>query len=190
MAAACALIVLATLPSGCASRGTLRAKADLVDTRGKAIGNAEFWSEDHATRIHVRLQEGALSPGKHGIHLHENGVCEGPDFKSAGPHFGATAPRRHGLSHDPGTRHLGDLPNLEVRADGSADSRLLTGQLRWPTAGAGATKTSGEAAGEGDLFKPGGTSLLIHEREDDQKTDPSGESGGRIACGVIVPANH
>jgi Cu-Zn family superoxide dismutase len=123
----------------------------------------------------VTLQEGAegstltiqgagLPPGDHGLHLHEKGLCEGPAFASAGGHWNPTA-RKHGRDNPAGA-HLGDLPNLGVAAtrNGTASFTLPPG------------------ARDAD-----GTALVIHAKPDDYRTDPSGNSGNRIACAVIAP---
>ncbi len=111
-----------------------------------------------------------LPPGAHGIHIHESGVCQEPDFATAGGHFNPRG-RKHGLAHADGA-HAGDLPNMVVNAAGKA--RYETANVRI---------TLGD--GPNSLFKPGGTSLVIDRDPDDQLTDPAGNSGPPIACGVI-----
>jgi Cu-Zn family superoxide dismutase len=110
-----------------------------------------------------------LTPGPHGIHIHEQGACTGPDFGSAGGHLNP-AGRQHGLENPAGP-HAGDLPNLLVDADGSADTIF-------------AVSPDLLAGGEG-LFHVGGTAVVVHAERDDQHTDPSGGSGARVACGVV-----
>jgi Cu-Zn family superoxide dismutase len=106
----------------------------------------------------------------HGIHIHNVGKCEGPEFTSAGPHFNPSS-KKHGTDNPEGP-HGGDLLNLEVKADGVGKASLLD-----------LNATLGE--GPNSIFHEGGTSLVIHASPDDYKTDPSGNSRARIACGVI-----
>ena len=109
--------------------------------------------------------------GVHGIHLHEKGLCEGPTFASAGAHWNP-AGKQHGRDNPAGA-HAGDLANLTVAADGSASVSI-------PVAGAMM------ASGAMMLADADGTALVIHAKPDDYKTDPSGDSGDRIACAVLA----
>ena len=111
-----------------------------------------------------------LPPGMHGFHIHAVGVCTPPDFKSAGGHLNPTD-KHHGRLNPEGP-HLGDLPNLTIGANGSADTSFAV-----PKALLG--------SGEGSLFQAEGTALVIHADPDDYRTDPSGNSGDRIACAVV-----
>lgn len=112
-----------------------------------------------------------MSPGPHGIHIHAVGKCEGPDFKSAGGHWNPTG-KEHGFENEKGA-HMGDLFNLDIGEDG-------TGSLE-------ATIDGGSLSeGEKALLDSDGAAFVVHEGPDDLKTDPSGESGGRLACGVFV----
>jgi superoxide dismutase, Cu-Zn family len=144
------------------------AHADIFNASGQKIGTATFSPSEGGVRIDVDVSQ--LPPGLHGIHIHAVGKCEGPDFKTAGPHFNP-AGKKHGKDNPQGP-HNGDLPNLEVGADGRATASMLDTNV---TLGDGPTS----------LFGPGGTSIVIHANMDDYKTDPSGNSGARIACGVI-----
>jgi Cu-Zn family superoxide dismutase len=110
-----------------------------------------------------------LAPGLHGIHIHEQGTCTRPDFASAGAHLNPDH-RQHGLDNPAGP-HAGDLPNLMVEDDGSADTIFAI--------------SPNLLGGEGSLFQAGGTAVVVHAERDDQRTDPSGSSGARVACGVV-----
>jgi len=123
--------------------------------------------------VRVEVAAVGLPPGVHGIHVHAVGKCDPPEFKAAGPHFNP-AGRKHGLE-SPAGAHAGDLPNLTVGPDGK---------------GTGVATAKGATLGTGPdgLFHEGGTALVIHAAADDMKTDPAGNSGARIACGVVERA--
>lgn len=140
------------------------ARARLLDATGKPIGNATLASDDGGTK--VTLVVSGFKPGKHGFHIHAVGKCEAPDFKSAGPHFNPTN-KKHGLESPEGA-HAGDLPNLSVAPDGAGDAVFVAKGVKIA-----------------DLLGKEGTALVVHADPDDGKTDPAGNSGPRIACGVI-----
>lgn len=142
---------------------------DLLDTNGDSVGQAEL-SEDEKG-VTVKVEAEGLPAGPHGFHFHETGKCDLPDFESAGGHFNP-AEAEHGLDNENGP-HAGDLPNLEAAEDGTVNEEFLAETV---------TLKKNE---ENSLFKEGGTALVIHADEDDGKTQPSGESGDRIVCGVI-----
>jgi Cu-Zn family superoxide dismutase len=146
-----------------------RAAAPLRNAEGQVLGMAIFTQEAQGVRISVTVK--GLSPGEHGIHIHSVGKCEPPDFLSAGPHFNPTN-KKHGLTNPEGP-HAGDLPNLVVGEDGSAVYEHITDRV---------TLTPGELS----LFDEDGSSLVIHAGPDDQMTDPAGNSGARVLCGVIT----
>jgi superoxide dismutase, Cu-Zn family len=112
-----------------------------------------------------------LVPGKHGLHIHEAAICEGPDFKTAGAHFNPTN-KKHGFENTKGP-HAGDLPNLSVSTEGTVTADMV------------AKNVTLEEGKPNSLLKPGGTSLIIHSGPDDYHTDPAGNSGSRVACGKI-----
>ena len=157
--------------SGCMTDGggrdpsTSSATAALKGVDGAPRGTAGF--SEQSGGVDVTAEVAGLPPGVHGIHVHATGKCEAPDFQSAGAHWNPTA-RLHGRDNPDGAHH-GDLPNITVAADGR-------GTLRFTLPGA-------EFA---QMLDADGASLVIHAAADDQRTDPSGNSGGRIACGVIV----
>ena len=146
------------------------AHADIMDAKGAKVGTAKLKAMKDGVQISVKVE--GLPAGEHGIHIHNVGKCEGPAFASAGGHFNPTG-AHHGVNNsmDPHP-HLGDLPNLTVGADGK-------GSLSFAAKGV----TLGDGANS--LFHDGGTAIVIHAKPDDLMSDPSGNSGDRIACGVI-----
>jgi|SRR5579863_1306463 len=149
---------------------TKSAHADIVNAQGTKIGTAKITAAGGGVKIAVTVSQ--LTPGEHGIHIHTVGKCEGPAFTSAGGHFNPTS-AHHGAhnTQDPHP-HLGDLMNLKVGENGSANASFVANGV-----------TLGDGANS--LFHDGGTALVIHAKADDLMSDPSGNSGDRIACGVI-----
>jgi Cu-Zn family superoxide dismutase len=134
----------------------------LVNAAGVPVGAVQ--AEQRAGGSYLRIAAWGLTPGEHGLHLHAVGRCDGPAFQSAGGHWNPAA-RQHGHLNPQGA-HLGDLPNLTISSNGR-------GALNFLVAGA--------------LSDADGTALVIHAKPDDYKTDPSGNSGDRIACAVLAP---
>ena len=144
------------------------AHVNIVNAQGQKIGTATIRQADGGVRIDVQVSQ--LPPGTHGIHVHTVGKCEGPAFTSAGGHLNPTS-KKHGKDNPEGP-HAGDLLNIQIDPSGNGKASLLN-----PNA------TLGD--GPNSLFHEGGTAIVIHEKADDYKTDPAGNSGARIACGVI-----
>lgn len=142
---------------------------ELKDAKGQSVGTATLESRGDGVSITLDLM--GLPPGEHVAHFHQVAKCEAPDFKSAGPHFNPEN-KKHGLENPEGP-HAGDLPNFTVGADGKVKTTLTSKEV---------------SLGDGShsLFANGGTALVIHAKADDMKTDPAGNAGDRIACGLIT----
>jgi superoxide dismutase, Cu-Zn family len=145
------------------------ARATVRNAAGRTLG--VLLLEPSATAVHVTGTLTGLPAGMHGIHLHAVGKCDPPDFATAGAHFNP-AGKHHGLENPEGP-HAGDLPNITVNPNGEAVVDLTT-----PRVSLMATPPNG-------IFDNDGTAVVIHASPDDQRTDPSGNSGARIACGVV-----
>jgi superoxide dismutase, Cu-Zn family len=168
------LLGVAAVLAGCASvptqKAPLSAEAVLKDKDGKQVGVATLIETPEGVR--VALTGYRLPPGGHGLHVHAVGRCDPPDFASAGAHFNPTG-KQHGRMNPAGP-HAGDLPNLVAAASGEAGLDITT-------------KAFTLSPGPSSLLGDKGTALVVHANPDDDKTDPTGNSGGRLACGVITP---
>ncbi len=167
------LMVAALLTSGlwgCGESAPLTAKAILINSQGEKVGEARLTETPQGVKIELKAEK--LPPGVHAFHIHEKGVCTPPDFADAGGHFNPFG-KEHGLQNPKGP-HAGDLPNITVGADGTVTFETVAPLV---------TLKPGE---KNSLFHPGGTSLMIHAHPDDMVSDPAGQAGPRIACGVIT----
>ena len=165
------LAVLAmALPAGAAKKDKGVVVALKTGT-GQDAGTATF-SAGKGGGVKLVLDLKNVPAGEHGVHIHQNPTCEGPDFKTAGGHFNPDG-KQHGFENPMGP-HAGDLPkNVVVSIDGTKTTLMLKGV----SMGTGAAN---------DILAGSGKSIIVHEKADDMKTDPSGNSGNRIACGVIA----
>jgi superoxide dismutase, Cu-Zn family len=166
--------VTSLLLAGCASITSApatdnTARTELRNATGQPVGTATLTQVGSVVRVVLEVQ--GLPRGAHGVHVHAVGKCEGPDFASAGGHFNPNG-RQHGALNPQGA-HAGDLPNLEVGADGK-------GRLE------STTELMSLIGGSTSIFDADGSALVVHAAPDDFRTDPTGNSGARIACGVIT----
>jgi len=141
--------------------------ATIAPTQGNnAKGQVRFYKVDGGVRVIASIE--GLTPGKHGFHVHEKGDCSAPDATSAGGHFNPTGSPHGAPTAAPTARHAGDLGNLEADANGKANYDRVDSMLVYESLS--------------------GLSILVHAGEDDFVTQPSGNSGARVGCGVIEPA--
>lgn len=144
-------------------------KVPIINTDGNNIGEADI--TEGADGVTIAIKAEGLTPGQHGFHIHEKGECTPPLFETAGGHFNPTD-KEHGFNNLKGF-HAGDLPNVEVGKDGKLDAAVTTAEI---------TLKLGQ---DNSILDDDGSALVLHEKEDDYKTDPAGNSGDRIACAVI-----
>lgn len=169
------LPVVALLPLGCGllNRGgkdegpVTSATATLRDRAGKTVGTATLTNV--APGVLISASFNGLGPGTHGIHVHQTGLCT-PDFSAAGAHFNPEN-KQHGFRNPAGS-HAGDLPNIHVAPDGKLTVDVLVPNV---------TLSGTRALLDGD-----GAAIVVHANADDYTTEPSGNSGDRVACGVVA----
>ena len=142
---------------------------------GDDAGAATFKENKAGTELTISVKLKNLPIGEHAVHIHANPVCDAPDFKGAGGHFNPDK-KQHGWENPMG-HHNGDLPkNVSVGEDHMSDATFELKDI------------SLDPAAPNSIFANGGTSVVVHEKADDMKTDPTGNAGNRIACGVIPAA--
>ncbi len=145
----------------------------LKDGMGKQVGTAKLSDGPGGKGVKIDLSVKGLPAGEHAMHIHATGKCEGPAFTTAGGHFNP-ANAHHGMNNPESPKpHAGDMPNFMVKANGTAKISVTD-----------ASVTLGDGANS--VFANGGTALMIHAKADDLKSDPAGNAGDRIACGVIA----
>ena len=175
-------LMILPLLAGCASgadsgsMGTTRGAppsllitSDLITGTGQVMGDARVSQEPEGTRVIVDMK--GLPAGTYAVHLHSTGKCEGPEFTSAGGHFNP-AMKQHGMMNPAGS-HAGDLPNIVVADDRRGRLDAVKAGLRM-------------ADGDTPLIDIDGAAVVVHAAPDDYKTDPAGNAGTRIACGVLA----
>jgi len=173
--------ILLALPLGaalsaCATTGTdaaMPAEAPMASTKlmagdGSARGTATV--TEAADGLHVLVKAQGLTPGMHAVHIHTTGLCTPPDFTSAGGHWNPTN-RQHG-AENPAGKHMGDMPNMLAGSDGAGEMEYVVpgGMIQ---------------GGSMPLLDVDGAAVVIHAQADDNKSDPAGNAGGRVACGVL-----
>jgi Cu-Zn family superoxide dismutase len=167
----CLSIAIALMSMGAVAQEKKLSKVvTVIDAKGAEIGSATIQQEKQGVAIHLALRN--LTPGVHAIHFHQIAKCDAPDFKSSGGHFNPTG-AHHGL-HNPLGPHAGDMENITVAADGTARQTVLDERVTL------------EPGLPNSLFANGGTALVIHAKADDEVSDPAGNAGDRVACGVVM----
>jgi superoxide dismutase, Cu-Zn family len=164
----CIMLLILMVLGGCTEKRPTKIQVDLKNDVGDSLGTVELQEKADGLAVIVNLK--GLEPGAHGFHFHETGKCEGPDFISAGNHF-SPEDKAHGLLNPEGP-HAGDLPNLIVGEDGTVQAEIMA---------SGVTLKEGKNT----LYQREGTAIIVHEKADDGMSEPAGEAGKRIACGVI-----
>jgi superoxide dismutase, Cu-Zn family len=170
---ACAVLgtALIVAPPVLAAASKARAIAKLIGTDGEPAGTANFAATSHGVLIQFDLK--GLAPGAHGIHIHTSGNCDKKvAFTSAGPHFSPEPNRMHGYLAQHGV-HAGDLPNQFAGSDGTLRATVISNAFSLGN-------------GKKSIFDRDGAAIVVTAKGDDYTNQPDGNSGGRVACGVIV----
>ncbi len=152
------------------AQGPKELKVPILGSHGEDDGFAMFKTVKKGVKVTIHLQNMAFGP--HGVHIHTNAVCDAPDFKGAGGHFNPDG-KKHGYMSPMG-HHNGDMPtNVLVNENHTGEASFVLNSI------------SLDPSAPNSLMLNGGTSIVVHEHVDDENTDPSGNSGNRVACGVI-----
>lgn len=172
------LIAFILLMTGCSKQNMMipvsgeiehKLATSILNSEGKGMGTVEFTETKRGVKIRLILS--GLEPGEKAVHFHEIGKCDAPKFTTAGAHFNPSD-KEHGFDNPKGY-HAGDLPNLVIPKSGTIDFEIVTSNV---------TLEKGQ---KNSLLDEDGSALVIHAGPDDYVTDPSGNSGDRIACGII-----
>lgn len=163
------LLLLVIFMGACKGDVHTAKEVQMFNASGDMVGTAKLSEQSEGVQIKIKIE--GLTPGFHGIHVHEYGKCEGPDFKSSGNHLNPDG-KEHGLMHPEGA-HLGDLPNILADEKGEVDAELELAE---------ATLLSGKKS----ILEGEGTSLIVTADQDDGVSQPGGDSGERIICGIIA----
>ena len=165
-----AVIVAAGVTASARMQAPKEVKVKLTSSSGQDAGTVTFKTEKKGVKMVIELKN--LPFGDHAVHIHANAVCDAPDFKGAGGHFNPDM-KKHGYENPDG-HHNGDLPkNVSVGEDHTGGATFML------------TTVSLDPAAANSLFLNGGTAVVVHEKADDMKTDPTGNAGNRLACGVV-----
>ena len=165
----CVAATLLATPCVPSSAAAQVAKATLADANGKTVGDVNLIQTNEGVLMRLSVQ--GSPAGEHAFHVHAVGKCE-PPFTTAGPHFNPGS-KKHGLEAADGA-HAGDMPNLHIPSSGDLSVEVLNGMI---------TLAKGRP---NSVFDTDGSAVVIHAKADDYKTDPAGDAGDRIACGVIT----